>query len=439
MESLLPSPAIAIVGRHNSGKTTLVEKLISQLVQRGLDVGSIKHHSHSGFEIDIPGKDSYRHRQAGASETVISSPGQMALVKTIEGELECSQLVERMPGHDIVIVEGYRKSGLATIEVMRAGNPADEEVAAAFLEAAQRGDDLTTDFVQLGRARQQGMVWGTRSADGVEVHAAASSNDLAHSDNIQNKMPTAHTLAVVTDIPAAAQAAALYQLECFGLNDITKLCDFLVQRVARPRISLVIQAGGQSKRMGQSKATVSFGGRPLISRIVERMLPVADEMIITTNEAEQLAFLTKEFPQASLRLVPDVLDERGALPGLLTALSAASYDYVALVACDMVNASARLIAAESIELHLSQADCVVPVNQHGYEPFQAVYYRPAILPALKQALAAGEKRMQDVFAKVNLESFPQARVKQVEPAGGCFVNVNTPEELAAAERNFLED
>ncbi|MBD9215300.1 MAG: molybdopterin-guanine dinucleotide biosynthesis protein MobB, partial [Senegalimassilia anaerobia] len=57
-----PSPAVSIVGRHNSGKTTLIEKLIAELVGCGLDVGSVKHHSHVGFDIDIPGKDSWRHR-----------------------------------------------------------------------------------------------------------------------------------------------------------------------------------------------------------------------------------------------------------------------------------------------------------------------------------------------------------------------------------------
>ena len=84
----IPSPAIAIVGRHNSGKTTLIERLIAELVGRGYDVGSIKHHSHRGFDIDYPGKDSYRHRAAGASETVIAVPGQLARIKTVEGEEE---------------------------------------------------------------------------------------------------------------------------------------------------------------------------------------------------------------------------------------------------------------------------------------------------------------------------------------------------------------
>ena len=58
----IPSPAIAIVGRHNSGKTMLVERLIERLTSFGYDIGSVKHHHREGFEIDIPGKDSYRHR-----------------------------------------------------------------------------------------------------------------------------------------------------------------------------------------------------------------------------------------------------------------------------------------------------------------------------------------------------------------------------------------
>ena len=153
----IPSPAVAVVGRHNSGKTTLIERLIAELVGRGLDVGSIKHHSHRGFDIDIPGKDSYRHRAAGASETVIAAPGQVARIKTVEDEVECSELVRSMPNHDIIVVEGYRKSGLPTIEIMRSGNEADCRAARLFVKAAREGLPLTTDFTQLGaRGRPRG-------------------------------------------------------------------------------------------------------------------------------------------------------------------------------------------------------------------------------------------------------------------------------------------
>ena len=63
----------------------------------------------------------------------------MACIKTVEGELECADIVRGMPGHDVVVVEGYRKSGLPTIEIMRAGSEADSRVAAVFAEGARRG------------------------------------------------------------------------------------------------------------------------------------------------------------------------------------------------------------------------------------------------------------------------------------------------------------
>lgn len=419
---MLQSPAIAIVGRHNSGKTTLVEKIISELTSRGLDVGSVKHHGHRGFDIDIPGKDSWRHRQAGATEVVISAPGQLATIRDFEGEAECSEIVSRMPGHDLVVVEGYRKSGLPTIEVMRGGNPHDEQVAATFLEAARKGEPLTEDFVQAARA--------ARMAAPEEAPAPGSRVEAG-------KMPTSATVAVATDIPDAIEAAKLYGIPSFGLDEITDICDFLQDRFTRHRVSVVIQAGGESRRMGRSKATVPFCGRPLIMRLVERLSPVADELIITTNEPESLEFLHSVYPERGIRLVRDVKDERGALPGLLTAFEAATFPFVAIVACDMVFASPRLVSAEAFELCQTRADVVVPVNKHGFEPMHAVYRRKTCLEAVKRMLEEGEKRVQSFYPLVKVREFPQKRVLDAEPRGRCFVNVNTPEELRAVEHAIL--
>ena len=448
----VPSPAIAIVGRHNSGKTTLIEKLIAELVARGHDVGSVKHHSHVGFDIDIPGKDSYRHRAAGANETVIAAPGQMARVKTIEGEVECADIVRSMPGHDIVIVEGYRKSGLPTIEIMRADNDADARVAAVFEQGARHGWPLGTDFTQFTRglptadddeAREE-----LRRAQEARAQAAASGEaaqsthfKTQHPDHIDisNKLPTGNTVAVATDIPEAVNAAKLYNIPAFPLDDVMPLADFVEKHYARPRVTVVIQAGGESRRMGRSKATVPFAGRPLICRLVERLSPVADDLVITTNEPENLAFLHGEFPELRIQLVCDSFEYRGALPGLYTALQAARNPYVAVVACDMVFASASLVVAESIAMNESGADVVVPVNQHGYEPFHAMYRRMGCLPAVRRALDRGEKRAQAFFddEEVDVLEFPQSRVLEAEPMGGCFVNANTPEELKALEDSFL--
>ena len=447
------SPAVAIVGRHNSGKTTLIEKLITELTKRGLDVGSVKHHSHVGFSIDIPGKDSYRHRAAGATETVIASPGQVARVKTIEGELECSDIVASMPDHDIVIVEGYRKSGLATIELMRQGNEADVRMAHAFKQAAESGLALGTDFCQLGRAKK------TSSASETSTSASAGTAlDIANAEkrntalnirnaekrnvslDLANKAPRENTVAVVSDILEALQAARIYNLPTFDPDDVVSLANFVQDHFVRPPLSVVIQAGGESRRMGQSKATVLFEGKPLITRLVKRLSPVADELIITTNEPENLEFLHAEFPQLNISLVRDTFDFRGALPGLFSALNAASNSYVAVVACDMIFASARLIAAESIAMNESGASVVVPVNKHGFEPFHAMYNRDTCLPAIKRALERGDRRAQSFFgdSEVRVLEFSQKQVLEAEPRGRCFVNVNTPEELKALENSLID-
>ena len=418
----IPSPAVAVVGRHNSGKTTLVVKIIEELTARGRDVGSVKHHHRLGFEFDVPGKDSYRHRHAGATETVIAAPDQVARVRTLSSELECAEIVRSMPGHDIVIVEGYRKSGIPTIEVMRAANEADTAVAQAFAQGAADGAPLGTDFIQKSR--------GERSFEFENPHVEA---------DLVSKMPTANTIAVVTDIPEAQHAAETYGIPHFGPNDVNAIVDFLEKHYVRPKVTVVIQAGGESRRMGQSKALVPFAGRPLICRMVERLSPVADELIITTNEGDRLTFLQEKYPELGIRLVPDLHDFRGALPGIHTALDAATNPYVAIVACDMIFASPRLVVAEAIALKESGADAVIPVNKHGYEPFHAIYRRSACLPAVLELLDAGDKRAQSFFNRVRVREYEQSEVLVAEPMGGCFVNANTPEELHTLEEAFLEE
>ena len=258
-----------------------------------------------------------------------------------------------------------------------------------------------------------------------------------HAD-ISNKLPTANTVAVVTDIDVACEAAELYGVPAFGFDDVAGLADFVEEHYVRPRVTVVIQAGGESRRMGQSKATVPFAGRPLICRIVERLAPAADDLVITTNEPENLAFLHAEFPQLRIQLVRDVYDVRGALPGLCTALEFARNPYVAVVACDMVFASASLVVAEALAMNESGADVVVPVNKHGFEPFHALYRRAGCLPAVRAAIDRGEKRAQSFFGEVEVFEFTQDRVLEAEPMGGCFINANTPEELHALEEALLE-
>ncbi|RLB88245.1 MAG: molybdopterin-guanine dinucleotide biosynthesis protein B [Deltaproteobacteria bacterium] len=114
------TPVVSIVGRSNAGKTTILEKLISELKLRGYRIGTIKHSVH-GFDIDHKGKDSWRHKHAGASTVVISSPKEIALIKDIETETTLDSLIpEYFNDVDIVLAEGYKKENTPKIEVARA-------------------------------------------------------------------------------------------------------------------------------------------------------------------------------------------------------------------------------------------------------------------------------------------------------------------------------
>lgn len=115
------APAIAFIGYQNSGKTTLVEKIIARLTKRGLRVGTIKHHDHKGFDIDQPGRDSWRHAQAGSRHVGLISPGRYAEYADTASELPVSELLAHYTDVDVVIVEGYKTAGLPNIIVTRSG------------------------------------------------------------------------------------------------------------------------------------------------------------------------------------------------------------------------------------------------------------------------------------------------------------------------------
>jgi molybdopterin-guanine dinucleotide biosynthesis protein B len=112
-------PMVAVIGHSGSGKTTFLEKLIPELTRRGLKVGSIKHDVH-GFEMDKPGKDSWRHKHAGALTTVISSPYQIGMVMDVEYDHRPDELLSLFSGMDIILTEGYKRSNIPKLEIFRA-------------------------------------------------------------------------------------------------------------------------------------------------------------------------------------------------------------------------------------------------------------------------------------------------------------------------------
>ncbi len=163
------TPIVSIVGYSNSGKTTLIEKMIPELKRRGLRVATIKH-NRRGFEIDHEGKDSWRHRRAGASMTVLASPGKVAVMADTEGDPDLEELRERfIRDVDVILSEGFKGNPHPKIEIYR--------------------KSLGRDFI--------------------------SRND-------------ASLLAVAGDSPEGIDVA------CYDLDDITGLADLIEQKVLRP-------------------------------------------------------------------------------------------------------------------------------------------------------------------------------------------------------------
>ncbi|RPJ10719.1 MAG: molybdopterin-guanine dinucleotide biosynthesis protein B [Deltaproteobacteria bacterium] len=114
-------PIVSIVGKSDIGKTTLLEKLLPELTGRGYRIATIKHDVH-GFEVDREGKDSWRHKKAGAHTVVISSPQKIALIRDVERDLTLEEIREKfIQDVDLILSEGYKKDVQPKIEVFRKG------------------------------------------------------------------------------------------------------------------------------------------------------------------------------------------------------------------------------------------------------------------------------------------------------------------------------
>jgi len=111
-------PIISMVGKSGVGKTTTLVGVIREMKRRGYKVGTVKHDTH-GFEIDKPGKDSWRHAQAGSDAVVISSPHKLALIRQMDSEMPLDEIVPLMGDVDLIITEGYKRGDKLKIEITR--------------------------------------------------------------------------------------------------------------------------------------------------------------------------------------------------------------------------------------------------------------------------------------------------------------------------------
>jgi molybdopterin-guanine dinucleotide biosynthesis protein A len=191
-------------------------------------------------------------------------------------------------------------------------------------------------------------------------------------------------------------------------------------------ITIVIQAGGQSKRMARDKALIPFLGIPMIKRIESRFNNLGNEMLIISNNPAAINSF-------ALPVYSDIIPERGALGGLYTALSVVSTPLIGLVAVDLPFASPALIQHLANKITEKDLDACLPSSPHGPEPLHAVYRVESCLPLVKQAIDQDLWRMNSWHKWANIEVLESNEIYGITDCEFTFLNLNTPEDLAEAE------
>jgi len=195
-------------------------------------------------------------------------------------------------------------------------------------------------------------------------------------------------------------------------------------------VTLIIQAGGKSSRMGLNKALLPFQGELLILRVYHRLAMLVNEVLVTVNQ-------TTDFESLGLPLVADLYPGKGTLSGLYSGLQAARGPLAAVVGCDMPFVNPILLHAELDLLTRTEADAVIPHSATGLEPLHAVYRRETCLPAIYKALMADQLRLVSWLPDVKVQEMPLEEVKEYDPGVFAFFNLNTPDDLKQAESMAL--
>jgi molybdopterin-guanine dinucleotide biosynthesis protein A len=191
-------------------------------------------------------------------------------------------------------------------------------------------------------------------------------------------------------------------------------------------ICAVILAGGRSSRMGCNKALLQVNGKLLIQTLVDRVSPVTDQILISSNDPESYKFL--DFP-----IIPDRFPGNGPLAGFHSAMMANSYSLYLLLACDLPNLKTPLL--RTLVSLADGFDAVIPRTRDGIAHPLCAVYRRTCFPAVERALARGDNKVIRTFLEDSLV------VRWVESDEGSFedadlANINTPEDLRNLKTHF---
>lgn len=193
------------------------------------------------------------------------------------------------------------------------------------------------------------------------------------------------------------------------------------------RLTLIVQAGGESRRMGENKGLKEFLGEPLIERIVKRLKPLGQKILIVAQHPAEYSFL-------GLPVFTDIQPGVGALGGLYTALSVAHTSFAAVVACDMPFVNPELLLYQWSLIQERGIDVVIPVGNEGLQPFHAVYRVSTCLPAVQDAIGRDQKKVLSWLNEVVTYRLSIAEMRTFETYAMTFLNLNTPDDFEFAEK-----
>jgi molybdopterin-guanine dinucleotide biosynthesis protein A len=187
-------------------------------------------------------------------------------------------------------------------------------------------------------------------------------------------------------------------------------------------ISGVILAGGKSTRMGQNKAVMEIGGKRLIDRLAEGLAEIFPEVIIVANVPDL-------YDSLGVKVVPDLIPEKGSLGGIYTATATARHPWAFVMACDMPFFNPGLIRYLATLTH--DCDVVIPYTD-DWEPLHALYAKTC-LPPMERMIHSGQLKIVRFFPHVRVRRVDREELSPYDPHGFSFFNMNTPEEFARAE------
>ncbi|MCP4361502.1 MAG: molybdenum cofactor guanylyltransferase [Chloroflexi bacterium] len=185
------------------------------------------------------------------------------------------------------------------------------------------------------------------------------------------------------------------------------------------KVTVAIQAGGKSHRMGRDKSFVLFNGRPLIEIVRQRVSGLGDELILISNKPDEYVYL-------GLPMFADLYPDHGPLGGIFTAVTHASHPHTLVVACDMPWLNRELLTY-MIGL-CNMADIIVPRWQKCPEPLHAIYHKNC-LPYIEENLKAKRLKITGFFGQVQVRFVEPVEIEQFDGDGRSFSNINTPKDL----------